>query len=136
TMSVPSGNIRLQRALGGGTLFDIGIYCINAARYLFQAEPTEVIAMSASGSDPRFMEVDEMTGAVLRFPEQRLATFATSSNSPSQSRFDVLGTEWWLRLEQAYEYSEPMRMIVEAPSRTEERSFARSDQFSPELIYL
>ena len=32
TMQVKGGNIRLQKDLGGGTLYDIGIYCINAAR--------------------------------------------------------------------------------------------------------
>src|SRR5262249_47736888 len=41
-------NIRLRRATGGGPLFDIGIYCINAARYLFRAEPVEVAAIAAS----------------------------------------------------------------------------------------
>ena len=33
-----------SRERGGGTLYDIGIYCINAARYLFRAEPIEVFA--------------------------------------------------------------------------------------------
>ena len=40
TMQVKAGDIRLNpRAQGGGTLYDIGISCINAARYLFEAEP-------------------------------------------------------------------------------------------------
>lgn len=42
----PAGNIRLERE-GGGPLYDIGIYRINAARSLFRAEPTEVVAWSA-----------------------------------------------------------------------------------------
>ncbi|MGC4001847.1 MAG: Gfo/Idh/MocA family oxidoreductase [Pirellulales bacterium] len=36
TMNVKEGDIRLRKDLGGGTLYDIGIYCINAARYLFR----------------------------------------------------------------------------------------------------
>src|SRR5688500_5308886 len=47
-MDVKEGDIRLRRKRGGGTLFDIGVYCINAARYLFRDEPYEVMAMSAS----------------------------------------------------------------------------------------
>ena len=39
SMTCARGNIRTKRELGGGTLYDIGIYCINAARYLFRAEP-------------------------------------------------------------------------------------------------
>src|SRR5436190_581238 len=65
TQSVADGNIRLNpNALGGGTLYDIGIYCINAARYLFEAEPTQVFAVRASSEEPRFKDSEEMTSAV------------------------------------------------------------------------
>src|SRR6185369_337081 len=53
TMSVKEGDIRLQRKTGGGTLYDIGLYCINAARYLFRAEPMEMFAFSANNGDAR-----------------------------------------------------------------------------------
>jgi len=48
TLTVASpDNIRANpRAQGGGTLYDIGVYCINAARHLFRAEPVEVSAMT------------------------------------------------------------------------------------------
>ena len=39
SLTVRDGNIRTKAELGGGTLYDIGVYCINAARYLFRAEP-------------------------------------------------------------------------------------------------
>ena len=42
-----------RRDMGGGTLYDIGVYCINAARYLFRAEPKEVMAISVNSGDPR-----------------------------------------------------------------------------------
>src|SRR6185503_17486744 len=45
SMQVQEGNIRTDAEKGGGPLYDIGIYCINAARYVFQAEPMEVAAM-------------------------------------------------------------------------------------------
>uniref|UniRef100_UPI00286DF8A0 Gfo/Idh/MocA family protein n=1 Tax=Chamaesiphon sp. VAR_69_metabat_338 TaxID=2964704 RepID=UPI00286DF8A0 len=60
-------NSRMKAASGGGTLEDIGIYCINAARYIFQAEPTAVFATSASNGEERFREVAEMTSAILHF---------------------------------------------------------------------
>src|SRR3954465_4082551 len=47
TMHVVPGNIRVRSELGGGTLYDIGIHCINAARGLFREEPIEVRAMAA-----------------------------------------------------------------------------------------
>jgi len=52
SMTVRRGDIRTKREYGGGTLYDIGVYCINAARNLFRAEPTEVSAVSIN-SGPR-----------------------------------------------------------------------------------
>lgn len=53
-------NIRLKEVKkGGGPLYDIGIYCINAARYLFKDEPMEVFAMATSGGDSRFKKSPE-----------------------------------------------------------------------------
>ena len=46
SMTVRRGDIRTKRIYGGGTLYDIGVYCINAARNLFRAEPTQVSAVS------------------------------------------------------------------------------------------
>ena len=56
-------DIRAKKELGGGTLYDIGVYCINAARYLFRAEPKEVMAMSVNSGAARVKEIDESTGA-------------------------------------------------------------------------
>ena len=53
-------NIRTEARLGGGALWDLGVYCVNAARYLFRDEPVEVMAMAARrAGDPRFREVPE-----------------------------------------------------------------------------
>src|SRR4051794_8320796 len=52
---VVENNIRLTEPVekGGGPVYDMGVYCINAARYLFQAEPSELFAVSASSEDPK-----------------------------------------------------------------------------------
>ena len=47
-MTVRPDDIRTKKRLGGGTLYDLGVYCINAARYLFRAEPIEVMAVSVN----------------------------------------------------------------------------------------
>src|SRR5436190_1322338 len=70
---VKPGDIRTRKDLGGGTLYDIGVYCINAARYLFGAEPTQVWACSVNGAPGRLPQVDDSTAAVLRFDGGRLA---------------------------------------------------------------
>ncbi|HEU4827814.1 MAG TPA: Gfo/Idh/MocA family oxidoreductase [Gemmatimonadales bacterium] len=138
TMDLKEGDIRLNpRDAGGGTLYDIGIYCINAARYLFEDEPVEVMALTARKDDPRFAApgVDEMTGAVLRFPGERLATFVTSFGAADVSRIQVVGTRGSLVLDPAYEYAGELTHEITIDERTRERRFPRRDQFAPELVY-
>jgi predicted dehydrogenase len=134
-MQVKEDNIRLKRDLGGGTLYDIGIYCINASRYLFGAEPSQVFGFSISGKDHRFREVDEMTGALLRFPQDRLASFTCSFGSADVSAYEVVGTEGELRVEPAYEYVGELKHRLTVNGKTRERTFSKRDQFAPELIY-
>jgi predicted dehydrogenase len=134
-MQVREGNIRTQEELGGGTLYDLGIYCINAARYLFQAEPLEVIAACARGNDPRFKEIDEMTSAILRFSGERLAVFTSSFGAADASVYRVLGTEGSLRVDPAYEYAMGLKHELTIDGKTQTRTFKKRDQFAPELLY-
>lgn len=128
-------NIRLKRSMGGGPLFDIGIYCINAARYLFRDEPIEAIALSGSTQDIRFNEVDEVTSAVLRFPENRMASFTVSFGSAGSSSYELIGTTGSLRLEQAYGYSSSMTLQMHKSGKILKTRFNKRDQFAPELVY-
>jgi glucose-fructose oxidoreductase len=135
TMQVKAGDIRLQRSLGGGTLYDIGIYCINAARMLFRAEPTEVFAAAASNNDPRFSEVDEMVTATLRYPGDRLATFTVSFGAADTSRYQIVGTKGHLAVDPAYEISTTLVHHETIDGRTRKRRYFKRDQFAPELEY-
>lgn len=135
SMQVKPGNIRLDRKLGGGPLYDIGIYCINAARYLFRDEPSEVFAYSASNDDPRFREVPEMTSALMRFSQDRLASFTCSFGAADAAIYTVSGTRGMIKLTQAYEFSQAIEMEVTIGGKTQRRKYALRDQFGPELIY-
>ena len=138
TMQVKEGDIRLNpRAQGGGTLYDIGIYCINAARYLFEAEPVEVAAFAANNGETRFGApgVDEMTGAVLRFPGERLATFTCSFGAADVARLQVVGTKGSLVMDPAYEYAAALTHRISIGEKTTQKTFPRRDQFAPELVY-
>jgi predicted dehydrogenase len=134
-LHVKEGNIRTRKALGGGTLFDIGVYCINAARYLFRDEPVEVVGLTANNGEKRFAEIEEMTGAIIRFPGDRLATFTCSFGSAAIADYELVGTKGHLRLENAYEYQDEMKCVITIDGRTREKIFPPGDQFAPELIY-
>jgi predicted dehydrogenase len=134
-MTVAPGNIRLKKALGGGPIFDIGIYCINAARCLFQDEPIEVTALSGGHKD-RFLEVEEAASAILRFPGDRLAAFSCSFGSTKISMCEMVGTEGRLRLEPAYDHTTALKHYLTVGQQdTEEQTFSARDQFAPELLY-
>ncbi len=129
-------NIRLKRENGGGPLYDIGIYCINAARTAFRAEPTEVIAMSAKSSDRRFKEVDEMVSATLRFPDERLATFTCSFGADTEGFYEVVGTKGSVCVEDAFEYAGPRTLYVMKDGKVKStKKFKKVDQFAPEIVY-
>ncbi|MGV3772145.1 MAG: Gfo/Idh/MocA family protein [Verrucomicrobiales bacterium] len=128
-------NIRLKKKRGGGTLYDIGVYCINAARYLFQAEPQEVTAVSANNGDKRFKEVDEMVSAILRFPGERLATFTVSFGSAARAMYEVVGTKGSIRVEPAYEYEGELSQEITINDKTKSKTFAARDQFASEILY-
>ncbi len=135
TQQVRAGNTRLDPRVGGGPLPDIGIYCINAARYLYQAEPYEVLAMRLKNNDPRFRRVEEMDGAFLRFSGDRLASFVCSFGASDRADIDVVGTKGSVRLESAYEYSVGMKQITRIGGRTKTQHYPVHDQFSPQLQY-
>jgi glucose-fructose oxidoreductase len=134
TMQVKPGNIRLQDE-GGGGLYDIGIYCINAARALFAAEPHEVFAWSANNGEKRFREVDEMTAAVLRFPGERLASFTCSLGAADVSEYHLVGTKGSLRVAPAYAYAEGLVHHIQTGDEPKQRKFGKRDQFAAELLY-
>jgi predicted dehydrogenase len=106
-MTVRHRDIRTKRRYGGGTLYDIGVYCINAPRNLFRAEPTEVSAVSVNSGLKRLAEIDETTAATLRFGDGQLATFVTSFNAADVAAYRIVGTRGHLHADPAYEYAEP-----------------------------
>jgi predicted dehydrogenase len=128
-------NIRLKKKRGGGTIYDIGIYCLNAVRYIFRAEPTEVFAFSANNGKKLFREIDEMTACILRFPGERLATFTTSFGAADADYYEVVGTKGSLRVEPAYEYAGELSWTLKIGEKEQEKSFASRDQFGAEMSY-
>jgi glucose-fructose oxidoreductase len=135
-LQVQHDNIRTRRARGGGPLLDLGIYCVNAARSLFRAEPLEVSAMSARvRRDRRFKEIDEQMAALLRFPEDRLAQFSCSFGAYDHSALAVVGDKGRIRMDPAYDYAGPLTVEVEITGkRPQRKTFGKRDQVAAELI--
>jgi predicted dehydrogenase len=130
-------NVRsIPTSKGGGPLYDIGTYCINASRYLLQAEPTQVVALTGHRPDqPGLERIEEQAAAVLRFPDDRLASFTVSFGAADVARYSVAGTKATLTLDPAYSHSSPIEMILETERGKQRKKFPLSDQVAAELSY-
>lgn len=135
TMQIRDGNVRVQPRRGAGPLFDIGIYCVNAARYLFRAEPLEVHAMKLAGRDPRFKSVEEAYAVTLRFPHERVAQFTCSFGATDRGHYALIGTDGVLTLANAYDYTGEMHMHVTGKHGEKDRRFEPTDQVAAEVEY-
>ena len=136
-MQVKEDNIRTRRARGGGPLLDLGIYCVNAARALFRAEPVEVVGdeRAASRGDRRFREIDEQVTAVLRFPGDRLAQLTCSFGAADHSALTVIGEKGRLRMDPAYDYAGDLTVEVDVTGkRPQRKTFRKRDQIAAELV--
>jgi predicted dehydrogenase len=133
---VKPGNVRTAVELGGGALWDLGPYCVNAARYLFRAEPIEVVAMEAGARDRRFRGVPEGWSVLLRFPDERLAAFTCSFGAAPIDGYRLVGTRGDVRLEPAYEYVGSLVRHLTIDEKTTVKRYPPSDQFAPEILEL
>lgn len=135
SQQVKAGNSRLEPESYGFALYDMGVYCINAARYLFRAEPEEVFAWNSSSSDKRFKDVPEMTSALMKFSEDRIASFTTSFGATDRSVYEVIGTKGVVKMDPAYELAETLKSEITIDGRTTKKAYKKRDQFAPELVY-
>jgi predicted dehydrogenase len=132
---------RLKRALaGGGSLPDIGLYCLNAARFLTGEEPIEVFARTFSPpGDPRFGEVEETVNFMLRFPSGVVANCA-SSYGMHESRFLRVHTPGGaISLDGAFAYGDKQLRIAHREGRAEsvdERRLPMQNQFALEMDHM
>ncbi|VTT97747.1 glucose-fructose oxidoreductase : Glucose-fructose oxidoreductase OS=Chondromyces apiculatus DSM 436 GN=CAP_4221 PE=4 SV=1: GFO_IDH_MocA: GFO_IDH_MocA_C [Gemmataceae bacterium] len=126
-------NIRLSRATAGGPLGDIGIYCLNACRYLTREEPTEVTAFAHQpANEPRFREVPQGVSFTLRFPSGVLANCDCNFDAAESRYFRVNGSEGFLEMDRAFAYR-GQRLVVGRPGRQEELALDPVNHFAAEM---
>jgi predicted dehydrogenase len=82
-------DIRIQKAMGGGALMDVGCYCVNMARLIAGAEPLRVQASLVWHANK---EVDDSFAAVMEFPDDVLAVFDCSFRTDYTEWLQIQGT--------------------------------------------
>jgi predicted dehydrogenase len=128
------GAWRLNKDLaGGGALMDIGIYALNATRYLTGEEPVEINAqIHTPRDDPRFKTVEESCTWQTKFPSGILANCSTSYSYPWQNRFRVAGTRGWIDMDPFVAYR-GLRLFVKKGGEPEEIKLTPVNHFVAEM---
>ena len=94
-----------RRMAGGGCMPDVGIYCLNAARFLSGEEPDEVFATVVQPKDdPRFREVESRCEVIARFPSGMTANFTSSYDVHRSTFFRMEGVEAYAEMDPAFGY--------------------------------
>jgi predicted dehydrogenase len=133
---------RLKKAMaGGGALPDIGLYCLNASRYITGEEPIGIIGHTYSTpGDPRFREVEEAVAFTLQFPNGAVANCFTSYGAHRSQRYRVGFADGWIDLDPAYPYQgQRMRVAKKASAQAEEiaeRQLEQKNQFALEMDHM
>jgi predicted dehydrogenase len=101
-----AGEWRLDRKLaGGGPLMDMGVYSLNACRYLTGEEPVELKAFSSTiDHDGRFDTVEENVSWTMKFPSGALASCNTTYGASMNGFYRVHGSMGYLYAEPAFSY--------------------------------
>ena len=135
TISLPPGDSwHLKQSLtGGGSLVDVGIYCINTVRWLTDLEPFEATAHSWTTDPARFSEVDENMSFQLKFPGGLYLQGSSSFTAAKASFLQVHGEKGWAALNPAYAYNEDRRFFGKIGGEWFEKKYKPIDEFCLEL---
>ena len=96
---------------GGGALMDVGVYPLNTARFLLDADPVSVQA-AVSSPDAGFEEVDEHVAFQLEFPDDVTASCTASYGAFAENRLRVVGTEGAVEVDPAFDADLPRTVTV------------------------
>jgi predicted dehydrogenase len=132
---------RHNKALaGGGSLPDVGIYCLNAARYITGEQPVQVTAQILSdASDSRFKEVEDRISFQLRFPSGVLATCQSFYSAHESRRLRILAERGWIDLDPAFAYRGlklKTSLARGEAEQTTEIKLAEKDHFAAEMDHM
>jgi predicted dehydrogenase len=136
SFQIAAGNHRLLAKHWGGALQDIGVYCINAARQAFAAEPIEVTAMDSMGEDDaRFAQVPASVSAMMRFPKGRIANFFCSFGAETTDTYPVVGSEGLVTMHNAFRFEVARTVELRKGDKLERFEFPLTDNFSGQTAY-
>lgn len=133
---VDPANHRARSGVAAGPLLDMGPYPINAARYVFEDEPLEIVsAVGVRHEEAGLGDFDDTVAVTLRFPGERLAQFVVSYAANALESYFVVGTEGSIAMQPCYTYGKPLQQTVTIGLDESRHSFKNTDHFGGEMKY-
>jgi len=129
---VPAWHFSRKQA-GGGSLYDVGVYCVNTSRWLIGKDPTEASAQAWTFDPARYNEVEENIAFQLKFPGGIVLQGSSSFGLAQASYLYVHGEKGWAALNPAYEFNDVRRLYGKIGNKSFERKFKPMDEFALEL---
>jgi predicted dehydrogenase len=125
---------QLNRKLaGGGSLMDIGIYCVNTMRWIAGSTPMDATAYRWTDDTKRFREVEDSIAFRLTHPDGLVCQGTSSYSSIAASFVQVHGDQGWAALNPAFAFEEERRLFGKIRGRWFEQKFKVIDEFALEL---
>jgi predicted dehydrogenase len=118
---------------GGGALPDVGVYCVNTARWITGKEPLEAAAYEWTVDPEVFHEVDENVAFRLHFPDGLIMQGTASWGGAMESFFHLVGEEGWATLAPAFQYTEERRLYGRIGGRWFEKKYKVVNELALEL---
>ncbi len=122
---------------GGGCLPDVGVYCLNASRFLSGEEPSEVTAFTVQPKDdPRFREVEESCVFLLRFPSGYVASLNSGYGAHRTQFMRLEGDRQWAEMSPSFGYTGlklRVNRVEDGHNTLVEPSVEEKDQFALEM---
>ncbi len=120
---------------GGGPLMDLGIYCINAFRYLSGEEPSHVSAqVYQPKDDPRFVNSEGQMSFTLKFPSGVLAVGETSYMHHSIGKYEIATERGFITSEPSFGYG-GLKLHVRSRDGEQDIEVPSTNQFATEMDY-
>lgn len=133
---IAAQNHRANAKHWAGPLPDLGIYPLNAARKVFNAEPIEAMAMhSTRRTDKDVKSIDETVAVLLRFPDNRIAQFTLNYGATGANGYRIVGTKGEIELIPGFAYDKAMEQKLTLNGETKKHLFPETNQFAGEVQY-
>jgi predicted dehydrogenase len=127
----------LKRELaGGGSLWDVGVYCVNTIRWLTRLEPEEVSGYCWSADPERFTEVDESVAFQMKFPNGLFVQASSSFAAAKASFIQIHAEKGWVAVAPFYAYNEEKRLFGQIGGHWFAKAYGPVEEFHLELDHL